>query len=59
MKVAPTPTEKLDSQNLANFDFTNRKLELMTFSSRQGAQQSQSLSNQGREKTYLGPTKRF
>lgn len=38
MQVAPTPTEKLDSQNLANFDFTNKKLQPMRFPSRDGIQ---------------------
>jgi len=40
MEVAPTPTGKLDSPNLANFDFTNRKLQPMRFPSREGIQLS-------------------
>ena len=40
MEIAPTPTGKLDSQNLANFDFTNRKLQPIRFTSREGIQLS-------------------
>ena len=40
MEVALTPTGKLDSQNLAKFDFTNRKLQPMRFPSREGIQLS-------------------
>lgn len=36
MEIAPVPTGKLDQQNLQTFDLTQRKLQLMTFSSREG-----------------------
>jgi hypothetical protein len=34
--VSPTPTGKLDEENLKNFDFTNKKLQPMVFPSREG-----------------------
>jgi hypothetical protein len=40
LAISPTPTGKLDQQNLKNFDFTNKKLQPMVFPSREGTRLS-------------------
>lgn len=38
LAVSPTPTAQLDAENLAKFDLTNRKLQVIIFPSREGIQ---------------------
>jgi hypothetical protein len=40
LEILPTPTGKLDQQNLENFDFTNKKLQPIVFPSREGTRLS-------------------